>query len=198
MHPAIVKAKRIARVAKENDWHGSISSEVISLKEIVDDGFSVEKLTRTTLLTMKRNDEAIRMHWVDKHLDTASYTLCGKLQRISCSKAAIEIIEDWPNIVDILKFSGAEDKTPLIEKYSRLPFDWRVDSDEKIISTLIDHRIYWYARVSDSIYSDVVLKPKNKKLPIQIKPIKDRKSLHYIGSHSGFRCVMLDTILRVE
>lgn len=163
MHPAIVKAKRIARVAKENDWHGSISSEVISLKEIVDDGFSVEKLTRTTLLTMKRNDEAIRMHWVDKHLDTASYTLCGKLQRISCSKAAIEIIEDWPNIVDILKFSGAEDKTPLIEKYSRLPFDWRVDSDEKIISTLIDHRIYWYARVSDSIYSDVVLKPKKQK-----------------------------------
>jgi hypothetical protein len=182
MHPAVAKAKQIARIAVQYGWQGNIDSEVIGNERI-------------TSLSATRNDEALTMSWINERLNRAGYSIFDQYTNISCAKHAIKKLIAWPDVIELIKMSrdkGAN-PVPLVETYRRLPFDWENDPDDEIIAAVKDHQIHWYSHLSGKVHSDVVL-PKKK---TEIKPVGHRKMLCFIGSQAGFRNVMLDTVLKV-
>ena len=190
MHPAIVKAKKLASVAVENNWTGSINSEV-------------ENNCRTTVLTATRkgSDESIRVEWSNNSMSSATHSLMDGtvIFQLPCAKSVSNVLSGWPDVMQIIKVTPAEQKPEIVRRYRKLPFDWENDSDEEIIAKLVGTQIFWYSHISTKIYSDNVLVPKKgKKNHLEIKPIGHRKMFNFIGSHAGFASVMLDSILKVS
>ena len=190
MHQAIIKAKRIGRVAKEHNWRGSIESEVVHGKRI-------------TVLSATRNDETILLRWDDNLLTKANYSISFSenevhLVQLACAKEALDRIEGWPDLEDLFKWFPDQSRCALAEKYRRVPFNWREDSDEEILSKIVGRKIFWYSHISQRTVSDVVLELKGKKAKnIQIRHIEHRKMLNFIGKDAGFRSVLLDTVFKV-
>ncbi len=186
MHPAVVKAKRIARISIDNDWKGHLSSGI------------AKNGVRTTELTAKRNDEQILVFWVNEKFDHAIYSIMGKVTNLTCSKQVISKIEDWPDLIDLFnKFPNAN-RPNLVSVYRKLPFDINGDNAE-IIPKLIGTRMYWYGHESTKIHTDIVLPPtKAKSKQCRIVDVGHRKLFHFIGAQAGFRSIILDTLLKVE
>lgn len=190
MHPAVIKAKKLARVAVENSWTGNITSDV-------------ESDCRITVLNANRkdSDEAIRVEWRDNQMASATHILMdGTVSfQLPCAKSVSAVISGWPDVMQIIKMIPHEKRPEVVRRYRKLPFDWENDSDEFILSKLIGTQIFWYSHISTKIYSDNVLVPKKgKKNHVEIKPVGHRKMLNFIGSHAGFASVMLDSILKVN
>lgn len=179
-HPGVVKAKKLARVAFDNGWKGSIEHDC-----------------GITILTAHRDVEKVTVQWDANTMSESFYHFMSKTTQLYCAKAVLKVFEGQPDIMTALKYAAEEDRQALVEKYRKVPFDWENEEDHEIISKLVGAQIFWYSRMSGKIYSDWVLVPKGKKNHIEIKRIKDRKALHYIGSHAGFASVMLDTIVKV-
>lgn len=189
MHPAVVKAKKLARVAVENNWTGNIESEIVND-------------CRITTLTARRkdSDESVRVKWKNNSMTIAEHILMdGTVTfELPCAKAVATVMSGWPDVMQIIKAIPQEKKPEVVRRYRKLPFDWENDSDEFILTKLIGSQIFWYSHVSTKIYSDNVLVPKKgKKNHVEIKMVGHRKMLNYIGSHAGFSSVMLDSILKV-
>jgi len=189
MHPAVVKAKKLARVAVENGWTGTINSEV-------------ENDCRITILRANRKDcdESVFVKWENNVMKEASHLLLdGSVSfQLPCAKAVSEVFSGWPDVMQVIKNTPVSKKPEVVRKYRKLPFDWENDPEDEIISKLIGTQIFWYSSVSAKIFSDHVLVPKKgKKSHVEIKPVGHRKMFNFIGSHSGFASVMLDTILKV-
>jgi len=179
-HPAVMKAKKLARIAFENGWKGSIEHD-----------------SGTTTLNAHRDSEKVTVVWNANTMSESFHHFLSKTTQLYCAKAVLKVFEGQPDIMTVLKYAAEEDRQELVEKYQNVPFDWRNEEDDEIISKLIGAQIFWYSRISGKICSDYVLPPKGKKNHIEIKRVKDRKMLNYIGSHSGFASVMLDTIVKV-
>lgn len=179
-HPAVIKAKKLARIAFENGWKGSI-----------------EHNFGTTVLKANRDIETVIVEWNANTLKESFHFLLGKKTQLYCAKAVLTVFEGQPDIMTLIKHAASEDRQALVEKYRKVPFDWKNDEDQEIISQLVGQQIFWYSRISGRINSDYVLIPKGKKNHIEIKQVKDRKMLNYIGSNAGFASVMLDTIIKV-
>lgn len=179
-HPAVMKAVRIGRIAKENDWHGSIEKDGV-----------------TTVLVATRNDERIECRWTDQQLTEATYSLFEKTWVLPCSKAVLEHVTGWPDIIKLLKNFPDLSKVELVKKYRRLPFDWQTASDEEIIANLVGRQIIWYSHISQKMNHDLVIVPRTKRNHPYIKQVGHRKMFNYIGSHSGFASVLLDTLIKV-
>ena len=189
MHPAVIKAKRLARIAVENDWTGTINSEV-------------ENGCRITVLKAHRkdSDETVKVEWTNNQMSSATHLLMDGtvLFQLPCAKAVSNVFVGWPDVMQIIKSVPSEKRAEVVSRYRNLPFDWVNDTDEEILSKLIGNQIFWYSHISTKISSDTVLVPKKgKKNHVEIKPIGHRKALHFIGSRSGFASVMLDSILKV-
>jgi hypothetical protein len=189
MHPAVIKAKRLARVAVENGWTGSIDSDT-------------ENDCRITVLkaNRKNSDESICVEWTNNSMSSAVHSLMdGTVSfQLPCAKSVSTVFAGWPDVMHLIKVAPVEERLEIVKRYRKLPFDWENDTDEYILSKLIGTQIFWYNHVSAKIYSDNVLVPKKgKKNHIEIKPIGHRKMLNFIGSHAGFASVMLDSILKV-
>lgn len=189
MHPAVVKAKKLARIAVENNWTGTINSEI-------------ENGSRKTILkaTRKDSDESVQVEWINNQMNSATHSLMDGtvLFQLPCAKAVSKVFSGWPDVMQIIKSVPSEKRAEVVRRYRNLPFDWENDSDDEILSKLIGTQIFWYSHISTRIYSDNVLVPKKgKSNHVQIKPVGHRKALHFIGSHSGFASVMLDSILKV-
>lgn len=181
-HPAVVKAKRLARIAVEHGWKGNIESE-----------------SGTTLFTAWRNDESIVLEWSAGHLVSGQYKLFDHTRILSSTSEARKHIEGWPNIMQILKhFPGGEFRTKVVERYNNVPFDWQTASNEDMMAAMMDREIYWYSHLSAKIQRDHVLKPKTKPQAgrYEIKQVGHRKMFNFIGT-VGFRSVLLDTLIQV-
>ena len=178
-HPAVVKAKKIARVALENGWKGSIEHE-----------------SGTTDLTAWRDDERIHVKWIANTMESAEHTLFSHVSQLSCAKAVLKVIEGTPDIMVVIKNAPLIDRPKLVEKYRVVPFDWEHDDDETIIANVLGRKLFWYSHQATKIQEDVVYIPKGKKNHIEIKPVAHRKMLNFVGQ-GGFRSVLLDTIIKV-
>lgn len=189
VHPAVVKAKKLARIAVENGWTGSINSDA-------------ENGSRITVLKARRkdSDEIVEVIWINNQMTSAMHSLMdGKINfPLPCAKAVSTVITGYPDLMQIIKNIPVEFRAEAVRKYRRLPFNWETDDNEEIITKLIGTQIFWYSHVSTKIYSDHVLTPKKgKKSHIEIKPIGHRKMFNFIGSQAGFASVMLDSLLKV-
>lgn len=181
MHPAVMKAKRIARIAVENGWQGNIQHD-----------------KGATLLTAERNDESIIVGWQDNVMINAAHYILGKETQLHCAKQVLEYVEGWPDVLKLFRWFPNMNRPTLVEKYRRLPFDWENDDDDTIISNLIGRQIFWYSHISMKMYCDVVLEPKGKKSnKFEIKHVGHRKMFNFIGAQAGFRSVLLDALVKV-
>lgn len=181
---SVDKAKKIARIAVENGWTGTIEM----------DGPTV------TLKTI-RNDEKIICLWIDQHLDQATYSLMigkGRSWNLQCAKLVTEKLTGWPDLGNLFKWFPEANRPTLVNKYRRLSFDWENSSDDEIIANLVGRQVFWYSHSSVKMQCDVVLEPKSKKKSqIEIRPVGHRKLFNFIGAQFGFRSLFLDTIVKI-
>lgn len=182
-HPAVVKAKRLGRIAFENGWKGSIESE--------------NGITRFKAF---RNDETIELQWNSTALASGTYKIFNYTQNLSSTSLARKVIEGWPNILKIIKHvPEGEFKVDFVKRYSDVPFDWETASSEKIIAAMLGRQIRWYSHLSTKIQNDRVHIPKSKAqlARYEVKQVGHRKMFNFIGD-VGFRSVLLDTLIQVE
>lgn len=189
MHPALVKAKFIGKIAAQHDWKGNMASD-ISSGDI-----------RVTTITGQRNDEYFQMQWTGEKLSHATYFIAIDGQRhdvkITHSKKMIEYLTGWPDIIKMYQWFPEVNRPWLTERYRKLPFSMD-DPNEKIIECLVGQKISWYGHQSVKIHEDVVLPKKSKTLKtLHIVDIGHRKLFHFMGAQAGFRSVLLDTLLKV-
>ena len=186
MYPAVVKAQHIGRVAKEHNWKGSLSSNVVEGQRI-------------TVISAARNDEYFQMKWIGGKLSHASYFIRVDEDKheitITHSKAMLEKIAGWPDIFDLFKWFPKANRPLLVEKYRRLPFNLEDDSNEEIISKLLGCKLFWYGHESTKYHTDVVLPKKSNK--VRIQDVGHRKLFHFVGAQAGFRSILLDSLLKV-
>lgn len=180
-HPAVIKARAIGKIAAENGWKGRIGK---------DDEFDG---VRVTTLIATRNDESISISWLDTRFNYGTYCFFDKTIQIHSSGQAIKIIEGWPDIIALLKVIPIESRPRVTSVYVKLPFDWENDSDEFIMSQIIDRKLFWYNRIDGKIEIDVAMKSQKNR----IQPVGHRKLLHFVSPVTGFRSVLLDQFLRV-
>lgn len=183
-HPAVIKAQQIARIAVENGWKGKINTEMQGIQE---------DSVRVTTLVATRNDESIALEWHGKAFFDGVYYFFDRVTKLHSSGLAIKKVEGWPDILEIFRHAPMGSRPALAEKYVKLPFDWRNDSDEEIINSIIDRKVFWYNRLDSKIEADVCMKSKKNR----IQPIGHHKLLHFISPLVGFRSMMLDQVLRV-
>lgn len=185
MGPALVKAMKLATVAKKNGWHGSIESE----KE---DG------TGVTVLKATRNDEAIAVYYRDNTMFKARYKILDSVVSLHCPSLVIEKLEGWPDLLKLFKQFPDLNRPKLVEKYRRLPFSFE-DSNDVILERLVGKTLFWYSHTSSRLDTDIVLVPrKNTKAEnFRIVDVGHRKLFHFIGAQNGFRTVILDSLIKV-
>lgn len=185
VHPAVIKAKRLGRIAFENGWKGSLDHD---------------PATSTTELSAERNDEHIYVKWIDNTMDKAEYYILGKRVQLSCAKDVVKILRGWPDIIVLMKLARALNISgpDIVETYRRLPFDWENDSNEDIMAAMVERTVYWYNRIDGRVESDFVTKPRRKSQIFEVKPVGHRKIFNFIGTQCGMRTVILDMVLKVE
>lgn len=186
MHPAVVKAQKIARISKENGWHGSIDSNII------------ENGCRVTHLNGKREDERYTVVWQNNHMIRAEYSIFGKEIELPCAKHVLSHIKGWPDVVNLFKWFPDMSRIELAEKYRRLPFDWQTDSDQDILNCLAGKHIWWYSHMSNKISSEQVIIPRKKTQVCNLKWVGHRRLFTFTATQFGIRSVLLDTILKVQ
>jgi len=180
----IIKASKLAKAAKANDWHGRFDSEVI-------DG------ERITTLEVTRSDEYCLVMYRDNSMVRATYSILGHEQRLHCASVALEKLEGWPDLVKLFKLLPKANRPILVDRYRRLPFTFD-EPNEDIIAKLLGQKIFWYNHESAKLWCDVVLQPrKSDTKNFRIADVGHRKLFHFIGAQSGFRSVLLDTLIKV-
>lgn len=180
----IIKATRLAAVAKRNGWHGTLESDVVAGK-------------RVTVLSVYRNDEKLVARYEDNVMVGAEYSLFDRVWHLHTASLVIERLQDWPDLLKILKWWPSMNKPTLVNTYRQLPFGTE-DSNEDIMSSLIGRKLFWYSHVSQKLWCDVVLPPHGKKAEhYRIVDVGHRKLFHFIGAQAGFRSVLLDTLIKV-
>ncbi len=182
-HPAVIKAKRLGRIAFEHDWKGNIESE-----------------SGTTIFRAWRNDETVMMQWNSTSLVYGEYRVFNYKQNLSSTSLARKVIEGWPNISRILKYiPDGEFKGDFVKRYSNVPFNWETAPNDEIIAAMIGRQIRWYSTLSNKIQTDIVHRPKTtaQKGKLEVKQVGNgRKMFNFIGNQ-GFRSVLLDTLIQV-
>lgn len=186
MHPALIKAQKIASEAKSYDWHGSIDSEVVNG-------------CRTTFLNAKRNDECIHMIWRNNEMIGATYSLFEHETELNCAATVLRHIEGWPDIVELLKRFNTETSGIefLISRYRRLPFDPDSDDDEAILKCLAGRHIWWYSSLTGKIRDEWVMEPRRKSQVFNLRKVGIKKLFSFTTVDTGIRSIVLDTLLRV-
>ena len=191
-HGGFVKAQQIARIAKENGWHGSIEEDAV---------------TNETILYAYRNgqefdfaDETVVLTWKGNALvESPEYSLLGQIVYLQSQHLVIEKIRDYPDVTKIVKkFHNRSDIVELVERYRRLPFDPMADSNETIMSVIAGKRIWWYNRMDGNVRDAIVVSPKRKSQVFEIKPVGHRRLLNFVDRDTGMRSVLLDQLLKVE
>lgn len=184
MIPAVVKAMRLGKVAKENGWHGDLESEVVGGQRI-------------TELRATRNDEVVYVHYTDNTMDGAVYQLFSYELKMHTASLVVERLQDWPDLLRVFKLAPREARPTLVTRYRSLPFALD-EANEAIISKLIGQKLFWYSHEAAKLQCDVVLPPKgNQHKNYRIQDIGHRKMFHFIGLQAGFRSVLLDTLVKV-
>lgn len=186
MQESVYKVMRMAGVAKQNGWHGTLESDVVN-------GCKV------TELQAARNDETITVIYRDGAMTRSEYTIFGAVTSIYCPKTAIEKLSGWPDLLKLFKQFPNMNRPTLVETYRRLPFSFD-EPNEEIMAKMIGRTVTWYSHTSTRIDSDTVLPPRKhtKKENFRIVDIGHRKLFHFIGTQIGFRSILLDTLLKVK
>jgi hypothetical protein len=184
MSPPVVKAMKLGRIAKENGWHGSIESEVVGTERI-------------TLLEATRNDELMRVNYVDNTMVGADYSIFDYQLKLHTACLVEDKLRDWPDLLKLFKLFPHMNRPTLVERYRRLPFSPE-DSNDEIMSKLVGHKLFWYSHEHAALRCDVVLPPRGAKASsYRIQDVGHRKMFHFIGVQAGFRSVLLDTLIKV-
>lgn len=181
----VIKAKKLARVAKANGWSGTLDSEVIDS-------------VRTTTLQATRNDEAITVCYTDNTMTYGVYRIFDRIISLQCASDVKEKLQGWPDLLKLLKWFPRENKPNLVNTYRHLPFSFDEPNDV-IISKLLERKLFWYSHEGRKIEYDVPLplKTKTSKQKTRIVDVGHRKLFHFIGVQVGFRSMLLDTLIKV-
>ena len=180
----VIKASKLAKAAKANDWHGSFTSEEI-------DGH------RITRLEVTRNDEYVLVMYRDNAMVQAVYRILNEEQRLHCASVVLERLQGWPDLLKLFKTFPKANRPLLVEKYRQLPFSFDEPNDQ-IMAKLLGRKLFWYYHENSKMVCDVVLMPrKSDTKNFRIVDVGHRKMFHFIGAQAGFRSVLLDTLLKV-
>lgn len=189
MHPAVVKAQKLATIAKEHGWGGSLSSEIVPLTNQRID-------TRITGLKGRREFERFRVEWRDTTVTSIEYSIYGEVEKID-GPTLLRKIKGWPDVVEILERFPLLNRAGVVELYRRLPFDPENPNSLAILSALDGtSEIWWYSHDS-GIRHEKVAVPKRKSLPFSIQNVGHRRLLVFKTPDTGLRHVMVDMILKV-
>lgn len=181
----IIKAGKLAKAAKANDWHGNFTSE------------KVESGERITTLDVTRNDEHVLVIYRDNTMIKGEYSILGMNQRLHCASVALEKLRGWPDLMKLFKYCPKNIRPQLVEKYRRLPFSFD-EPNEEIIQKLLGQKLFWYQHEGSKLVCDVVTMPRrNDTKNFRIVDVGHRKLFHFIGAQAGFRSVLLDTVVKV-
>lgn len=180
----VIKALKIASAAKKHNWHGKIDAPLV-------DGI------RHTTITATRNDEAVKVLYVGDAYQQGEYRLFDRSYNLHCASVALEKVRAWPDIMELFKLFPKAWRPNLVETYRRLPFS-EEDSNDQIMEKLYGRQIFWYSHEFARMDVDVVLHPKGSKAKqYRVADVGHRKIFHFIGAKSGFRSVLLDTVIKV-
>ncbi len=181
----VIKAMKLVVAAKKNGWHGEIQTPIVDGVRHVD-------------VTATRNDEVIDFHYAGDSYKSGKYTLFNKVWNMHCASVALKRIEDWPDLLHLMKTFPSKNKQKLIEKYRKLPFETEA-TPEEIMHKTFGRQIFWYSPQNNKLNCDVIVTPRTKKHneTYRISPVGDRRIYHFIGAQAGFRSVLLDTIIKV-
>lgn len=180
----VIKALKIAGAAKRNHWHGHIDAPLV-------DGI------RQTTITATRNDESIKVLYHDDAYQEGQYKIFDRASNLHCASVALEKVQDWPDLIKLFKDFPSLNRPTLVGKYRKLPFE-HDDPAEDVMSSMYGRSVFWYSHEFNRMDVDVVLAPRtSNSKQYRIAPVGHRRIFHFVGQKSGFRSVLLDTIIKV-
>lgn len=201
-HPAVIKAQRIASLAKDNGWRGKIESHVD------------RNGCRTTSLEAQRQEEWIYVRWSMNHLEVATYSICDYSIQLGCAARVLDRLEKKPNVIFLLEKLAESPKLKLlfatlnpilrkqidtiIIKYRNIPFSAVTSTEEQILKSIMGQRITWFSFRAQKIYSEIVSNPRKKSQAFNVRTIDGKRMVSFNTIDTGMRTVYLDSILKVE
>jgi hypothetical protein len=193
---SVSRATKIAEHAVKQGWKGKLNSDMCS--GLIGSIRLYEKPYRETTLVLIRNDEMLVITWINNEAKFFDYSIYDESHSDITSLAQCkEIIFGWPDLLELYALFPHKNQIEITKTYKRIPFDWETATDEEIISKLVGRKVFWYDHKAARIRVDVVMNIKVKSKVDVVQPVGHRKLFNFNGAESGFRSVILDTLLKV-